>query len=84
MQMAQIKCIRFCIKLDKMYYDCVTWYNLYNLKNVKNTLGGVLLLVNFSKSNTPRWVLFTFFKFYNWYQIAQGISKEFQKGFISA
>ena len=24
---------------------CVIWYHLYNLKNVKNTHGGVLLLV---------------------------------------
>ena len=48
--------------------------------NVKNTHGGVLVLVklqawllacNFTKSNTPPWVFFTFFKWYNWYQIAQ-------------
>ena len=24
---------------------CVIWYHLYNLKNIKNTHGGVLLLV---------------------------------------
>ena len=24
---------------------CAIWYNMYNLKNVKNTHGGVLLLV---------------------------------------
>ena len=24
---------------------CAIWYHLYNLKNVKNTYGGVLLLV---------------------------------------
>ena len=24
---------------------CTVWYNLYNLRNVKNTYGGVLLLV---------------------------------------
>ena len=35
---------------------CAIWYHLYNLKNVKNTHGGVLLLVNFTKSNTPPWV----------------------------
>ena len=28
-----------------MHY--VIWYHLYNLKNVKNTHGGVLRLVNF-------------------------------------
>ena len=57
---------------------CSIWYHLYNLKNVKNIHGGVLLLVklqasacNFTKSNTPLWVFFTFFKLYEWYQIAQ-------------
>ena len=47
-------------------------YHLYNLKIVKNTHGGVLLLVklqalacNFTtKSNALLWVLFTFFKLY--------------------
>ena len=46
---------------------CTIWYHLYNLKNVKNTYGGVLLLAklqvsacNFTKSNTPRWVLSRF------------------------
>ena len=39
---------------------CAIWYDLYNLKNVKNTHGGALLLVklhvkacSFNKSNTP-------------------------------
>ena len=39
---------------------CTIWYNLYNLKNVKKSHGGVLLLVKFTKSNTLPWVLFTF------------------------
>ena len=43
-------------------------YHSYNLENVKNTHGGVSLLV---KSNTPPWVFFTIFKLYEWYQIAQ-------------
>ena len=50
---------------------CAIWYHLYNSKNVKNTHGGVLLLVklqtiayNFTKSNTPPWVIFTFFELY--------------------
>ena len=41
------------------------WYHLYNLKNVKNTHGALLLLVklqakacNFTKSNSPPWVIF--------------------------
>ena len=29
---------------------CAIWYHLYNLKSVKNTHGGVLLLVKFTKS----------------------------------
>ena len=35
---------------------CAIWYHLYNLKSVKNTHGGVLIL----KINTPPWVIFTF------------------------
>ena len=59
------------------------WYHLYNLKNVKKTHGGVLLLVklqalsrllDFTKSNSPPWVFFTLFKLYKWYQIAQRIT----------
>ena len=57
---------------------CAIWYHLYNLKNVKNTHGGVLILIklqteacNFTKINTPPWVFFAFFKLYRWYQIAQ-------------
>ena len=44
---------------------CAIWYHLFDLKN---THRGVLLLVklqvkacNFTKSNTPPWVFFTFF-----------------------
>ena len=54
------------------------WCHLYNLKSVKITHGRVLLLVklealacSFTKSNTPPWVFFTFFKLCKWYQIAQ-------------
>ena len=43
---------------------CAIWYYFYNLKNVKNT----------TKSNTPTWVIFTFFKLCKWYQIAQSIT----------
>ena len=57
---------------------CAVWYYSYNLKNVKNTHGGVLLLAklqdlacNFTKRNTPPWMFFTFFKLCKWYQIAQ-------------
>ena len=48
---------------------------------MKNTHGGVLLLVtlqasayNFTKSNTPPLVFFTFFELYKWYLIAQSIT----------
>ena len=49
-------------------------YHLYN-SNVKNTHGGVLLLVKLqaNKSKTPPWVFFTFFKLYIWYQIVQNV-----------
>ena len=45
----------------------VIWYHLHDLKNMRNTHRGVLLLVklqaskcNFTKSNSPPWVFFTF------------------------
>ena len=57
---------------------CAIRYHLCNLKNVKNTDVGVLLLVMLqafsmenTKNNTPPWVFFTFLKLYKWYQIAQ-------------
>ena len=57
---------------------CMILYHLYILKNVKNTHGGLLLSVklqaegcNFTESNTPPWV---FFELYKWYQIAQCIT----------
>ena len=50
---------------------CAILYHYYNLKNVKKTHGGALLLVklqaeacNFAKSNTTPWVFFMFFKLY--------------------
>ena len=61
---------------------CAMKYHFYNLKNVKNTQGGVLLLVklqasacNFTKTNTSSWVFFfTFLKFYKCYEIALSVS----------
>ena len=54
-----------------------TSYKLYNLKNVKNTNGGMSLLVQFqayfTKSSTPPWVFFTFRKLYKLYKISQRI-----------
>ena len=53
---------------------CVIWYSFYNLKNVKNTHGGMLLFV--IKSNTPPWVFFMFFELCKWYQITQRITDD--------
>ena len=80
-----------CILIIWIIYDAL--HNMvpfiYNLKNVKNTHGGVLLLVslqtsssNFTKSNTPPWVFFTFLKLYKRYQIAQSISIVWLKVFF--
>ena len=45
---------------DLFVVRCTIWYHLHNLKNIKNTHGGVSLLVklqtsacNFTKRNTP-------------------------------
>ena len=46
---------------------CVIWYHLYNLKQRENTHGRVLLLVNFTKSNTPPGCFSRFSKLYKWY-----------------
>ena len=60
---------------------CTIWYHLYNLKNVKNTHGRVLILVklqaeacNFTKTNILPWVFLMFFKLCKWYQTAQRIT----------
>ena len=52
------------------------WYHLYNLKNVKSTHVGVLLLeaCKFTNSSHPPWAFFMFFKLYKCYQIMQRIA----------
>ena len=51
---------------------CANWYHLYNLKNVKRyPWRSVPEASNFTKSNAPPWVFFTFFKLFELYQIAQ-------------
>ena len=50
------------------------WFHLYNLKNVKNTHGGVSKTCNITKVTLLHWVFFTFSKLYKWYQIAQRIT----------
>ena len=68
--------------LEIIMIRCAIWYHLYNLKNVKNIDGGVLLLVklktsNFTKSNTLPSVFSRFLKLYKWYQIVQNITCNF-------
>ena len=65
----------FLCNLGLYVMRCAIWYHLYNLKNVKNTHGGVLILIklqakacNFTKINTPPRAFFTFFKLYKRYQ----------------
>ena len=45
----------------------------------------ILVACNVTKSNTPKWVFFAFFKLYKWYQISQHITciynfKWYEKG----
>ena len=61
---------------EQLFYEkyvmlCAIWYNLYNLKNVKNTHGGVLLLM---KLQALVCSFFTLSKLYKWYQFAHSIS----------
>ena len=55
--------------------DLVPWAQFKNRE--KHPRRSVLLVklqakaYNFTKSNTPPWVFFTFFKLYEWYQIVQ-------------
>ena len=54
---------------------CEIWYHCCNLRNVENTYGRVLKKsCNYTKSDTPPWVFFTFFKRYKWCQIGQSIT----------
>ena len=72
--------LKLCRRYEML---CGIWYQLYYLKNVENTHGGVLLLVkfqalacNFTKNITPPRVFLTFFKLCKWYQIAQSITAQ--------
>ena len=52
--------------------------------NQRDDLRDLVPVIEFKKrekhpwtmSNTPLWVMLTFFKFYKWYQIAQSIKHE--------
>ena len=69
---------------------CAIWYHLYNLKDVKNTYGGVLILVKLQAPATLLKLTFlhgcfsTMYKLYKWFQIAQRITykKECQLNFF--
>ena len=57
------------IQIYKYETLCTIWCDLCNLKNEKNTHGGVLILIklqtetcNFTKSKTPACLFFSFFK----------------------
>ena len=52
---------------------CAIWYHL-QLKNVKNTPGGVLFLVKLQATKRITPLCLVFFKFYKSHQIAQSIS----------
>ena len=74
----------YICRLPPYVMRCAIWCHLYNLKNVKNTHGGVLILVKlqaspciFTKIITPPWVFFTLFKLHKWYQIAQRTTYNF-------
>ena len=61
-------------------------YNLYNLKNVKNTHEGALFLVklqalafDFTKSNTPSWLFSRFLRFANGTKSCKKILRAIQK-----
>ena len=57
---------------QKYVMRCAIWYHLYNLRNVKNTHGGVLILVKLQLKSTLLHGFFScFFKLNKWYQIAQ-------------
>ena len=62
-----------------IYMRCFWGFGTHK-KNLKKTYGRVLLLVqfqaacNFTRSNTPLWVFFAFFKLHKWYQIMQRIT----------
>ena len=59
------------------------WYHLYNFKNVKNTHGGVLLLVKLQGFSLQLYLkqrssMSAFLELYKWYQFAQSISLSLQ------
>ena len=75
--------LEFCFEelfLSHIYYDALRDFVPFVLfkKREKHSWGSVTFskACNFTKTNTPPSVFFTFLKFYKWYQIAQSISCE--------
>ena len=68
-----------CFKYETL---CEIWYHSYNLKNLKNTHGGIFFFT------TPLWVFFLpllygyFFEIVQWYQIVQSNTKGWSNSFI--
>ena len=57
---------------------CAIWYHLYNFKNVRDTHGGVLILVKLQASATCN-----LYKLYKWHRIAQRINGSYMWNAIS-
>ena len=56
---------------------CDVLHDLVPFAHFKNREKHPWRSVTFSKSNTPPWTFFTFFKLSKWYQIAQSITSKF-------
>ena len=48
---------------------CAIWYHLYNLKNVKNTRGGMLKPATLLKVTLLHWSFSCILKLYKWYRM---------------
>ena len=75
------KKLSYGIKIHTIVVRCAIWYHLVQFKKRgKHPWRSV----NFTKMNTLPWVLFfTFFKLYQWYQVAQRISYKLEKKFFA-
>ena len=64
--------IKFCFHVPYMQSYVMLWYHLRDL--VPFVQFTIAEACNFTKSNTPPFVFFTFSKLYKWYQIVQSVS----------
>ena len=76
-----LQVVKLIICHPKLHYDAL--HDLVSIVQFKKreihpwrsiTFSNRLVACNFTKSNTPPWVFFTFFKLYKWYQITQNIT----------